>query len=87
MSGPGMVGPASSDFWKAPLVFRPDRVELRIANTANDLKDARGFYLILWVQKRALINGRCLKEGLLPHSYCNKLNKTNMLSAKLSREF
>ena len=47
------------------LVFQPDRGELRIANTVNDLKDSWGFYLILGVQKRALINGRRLKEGLL----------------------
>ena len=47
------------------LVFRPNRGELRIANTVNDLKDARGFYINLGVQKRALINGRRLKEGLL----------------------
>ena len=43
------------------LVLRPDRGELRIASSANDLKDARGFfYLILGVQ-----NGRRLNERLL----------------------
>lgn len=46
------------------LVLRPDLGELRIANTANDLKDARGFYLLLGDQKRALINGRRSKERL-----------------------
>ena len=52
--------------YELSLVLPPDQGELRIANTANDLKDARGFcYLILGFQKRALINGRRLNEGLL----------------------
>ena len=42
----------------------------------------------MWiVGLKGLIHGRRLKERGVHSHNCNKLNETNMLSAKISREF
>ena len=55
---------------------------------ANELINAGGVYLILGVQVGCLIDRRPFKkkEGLYFHNFM-KLNKTNMLVAKISKEF
>ena len=63
---------------------------LRWTSTINDLRviNVRGIFLISGVQARVFNTARrCLKERGIYSDDRNKLNKTNMLLAKISREF
>ena len=55
-------------------------------NIVHHLINARGVYLILGVQAGCLIDRKLLKEGGVYSHNCDKFNKTNMISAKISRE-
>ena len=63
---------------------------MRWTSTINDLRviNVRGIFLISGVQARVFNTARrCLKERGIYSDDRNKLNKTNMLLTKISREF
>ena len=62
-------------------------VQSSYVSTANDLINARGVYSISGAKRGHLIDRRHLKETVIYSYNCNKLNKTNMLSVKISRKW
>ena len=59
--------------------------EVSQSTIIDDLINTQGFYLILGVQAGAFNRQETFKRERRAR-YCNKLNKTNMVSAKKSRE-